>query len=175
MKNTIKSFLVISCLILSSCDKGFDTLNINKTAATAINPVFTLNSAVLNSSFTANTVQYEIGIVQQMVSPNSGVLTGANFNQDNRDGTVPIWQRYYRSVIRNTYDVINTTKALPARTNLFNMARILQSYAFMVLTDTYGDIPYTEAGKGYTDQVILPKYDYKGAYRSYCCLRCYKN
>jgi Starch-binding associating with outer membrane len=159
MKNTIKSILVVSCLILSSCDKGFDTLNINKTAATAINPVFTLNNATVNSSFTSNTVQYEVGIVQQMVSPNSGVLTGANFNQDNRDGTVPIWQRFYRSVIRNTYDVINTTKALPARTNLYNMARILQANAFMVLTDTYGDIPYTEAGRGYLDQIVLPKYD----------------
>jgi hypothetical protein len=39
------------------------------------------------------------------------------------------------------------------------MAKILQSYAFLVLTDTYGDIPYTEAGKGYTDQKVYPKYD----------------
>jgi Starch-binding associating with outer membrane len=154
-----KIIIVVTCLILSSCDKGFDTLNINKTAATAINPVFTLNNAVLNSSLTSNTVQYEMGIVQQMVSPNSGVLTGANFNQDNRDGTVPLWQRYYRSVIRNTFDVINTTKALPNRPNLMNMARIIQANAFIVLTDTYGDVPFTEAGKGYLEQVILPKYD----------------
>ena len=26
-----------------------------------------------------------MGIVQQMVSPNGGVLAGANFNQDSRD------------------------------------------------------------------------------------------
>jgi hypothetical protein len=39
------------------------------------------------------------------------------------------------------------------------MAKILQSYAFLVLTDTYGDIPYTEAGKGYTNQLVYPKYD----------------
>ena len=31
--------------------------------------------------------------------------------------------------------------------NLYNMARIFQAYAFMVLTDEYGDIPYTEGGK----------------------------
>ena len=29
----------------------------------------------------------------------------------------------------------------------------------MILTDTYGDIPYTEASKGFTDQLIQPKYD----------------
>ncbi len=152
-------FSPLLCLLLTSCDKGFDELNINKTAALIVNPVFTLNNATINSSFPSGTVVYEMGIVQQEVSPNSGVLTGANFNQDSRDNTVVNWQRYYRAVIRNTYDVINSTKNVPARSNLYNMARILQSYAFLILTDSYGDIPYNEAGKGYTDQIVFPKYD----------------
>jgi hypothetical protein len=157
-KIAIILFSACGLIGLNACDAGFDEMNVNKTAAVAINPVFALNNAVVNISPPSTTVQYELGIVQQMVSPNSGVLTGANFNQDNRDYTQAIWQRYYRSVIRNTYDVIATTKD-PSRTNLVNMAKILQSYAFLVLTDTYGDIPYTEAGKGYTDQMVYPKYD----------------
>lgn len=156
----IAIILVSACGLigLNACDSGFDEMNVNKTAAVAINPVFALNNAIINATPPSGTVVYEMGIVQQIVSPNSGVLTGANFNQDNRDNTQQIWQRYYRSVIRNTYDVITTTKD-PARTNLVNMAKILQAYAFLVLTDSYGDIPYTEAGKGYTDQVVYPKYD----------------
>ena len=157
-KIAIILFSACGLIGLNACDAGFDELNVNKTAAIAINPVFALNNAVINTTPPSPTVQYEMGIVQQMVSPNSGVLTGANFNQDNRDNTQATWQRYYRSVIRNTYDVIATTKD-PSRTNLVNMAKILQSYAFLVLTDTYGDIPYTEAGKGYTDQKVYPKYD----------------
>jgi hypothetical protein len=164
MKNIFKQIILLFPFwglggLLVSCDKGFDELNVNKTAATSINPVFTLNNATINTSFPTGTILYEIGIVQQMVSPNSGVLAGANFNQDIRDNTQQNWQRYYRSVIRNTYDVISTTKSLPARSNLYNMARILQSYSFLVLTDSYGDIPYSEAGKGYTNQLIFPKYD----------------
>lgn len=157
-KIAIILFSACGLIGLNACDAGFDEMNVNKTAAIAINPVFALNNAVVNTTPPSPTVQYEMGIVQQIVSPNSGVLTGANFNQDNRDYTQATWQRYYRSVIRNTYDVIATTKD-PARTNLVNMAKILQSYAFLVLTDTYGDIPYTEAGKGYTDQKVYPKYD----------------
>lgn len=157
-KIAIILFSACGLIGLNACDSGFDDMNVNKTAAVAINPVFALNNAVVNISPPSTTVQYEMGIVQQIVSPNSGVLTGANFNQDNRDYTQAIWQRYFRSVIRNTYDVIATTKD-PSRTNLVNMAKILQSYAFLVLTDTYGDIPYTEAGKGYTDQMVYPKYD----------------
>lgn len=157
-KIAIILFSACGLIGLNACDAGFDEMNVNKTAAIAINPVFALNNAVVNTTPPSPTVQYEMGIVQQIVSPNSGVLTGANFNQDNRDYTQATWQRYFRSVIRNTYDVIATTKD-PARTNLVNMAKILQSYAFLVLTDTYGDIPYTEAGKGYTDQKVYPKYD----------------
>ena len=39
------------------------------------------------------------------------------------------------------------------------MARIHQSYVFMVLTDDYGDIPYFEAGAGYNSNILYPKYD----------------
>ncbi len=160
MKKIIKNILFLLPLWgLGGCDKGFDELNVNKTAATSINPVFTLNNATINSAFTTGSLLYEMGIVQQMLTPNSGVLAGANFNQDIRDNTAQNWQKYYRTVVRNTQDVINQTVAVPARSNLTNMARILQANAYMILTDTYGDIPYTEASKGYTDQVFLPKYD----------------
>jgi hypothetical protein len=40
-----------------------------------------------------------------------------------------------------------------------NMTRLLQAHAFMVLTDTYGDVPYTEGGAGYSNQVFFPVYD----------------
>jgi hypothetical protein len=99
-------------------------------------------------------------IVQQMVTPNGGVLAGGNFNVDSRDGTnASLWAVYYQNVIKYTHDVIVKTKDVPARANMYNMARIWQAYAFMILTDTYGAIPYTEGGAGYTDQIFFPKYD----------------
>jgi len=146
MKNILKLLFLTLSLIVVSCDEGFDDLNINKNAATAINPVFILNNAVINASYVNTTIIYEIGIVQQMVSPNSGVLTGANFNQDNRDATNQNWVRYFRTVIRHTTDVILQAGELPTRTNLLNMAKIFRAFGFMVLTDSYGDIPYFDAG-----------------------------
>jgi hypothetical protein len=56
-------------------------------------------------------------------------------------------------------DVINQTKDIPDRSNLYNMARIWKAYVFQVLVDTYGDVPYFEAGKGFIEGVYLPKYD----------------
>ena len=160
MKKLYYCSLILSLLILiSSCDKGLTDLNKNRTSPTAIDPAFQLNNALINASFPTATVVYEMGIVQQVITPNGGVLAGANFNQDNRSLFGTIWPTYYRNVIRNTRDVIAATKNTPERSNLMNMARIFQAFSFMVLTDTYGDIPYTEGGLGYINQVFLPKYE----------------
>lgn len=160
MKTYLRYFYITLVVLgTTACDEGFDELNINKIAATNVNPVFVLNNSIVNASFVSATVQNEIGIVQQMVSPNSGVLTGANFNQDNRDGMQQNWVRYYRTVIRFSADVIQSTKDQPTRTNLYNMARIWKAFGMMIMTDSYGDVPYFEAGKGYTEQILLPKYD----------------
>ncbi|HMG94523.1 MAG TPA: SusD/RagB family nutrient-binding outer membrane lipoprotein [Chryseolinea sp.] len=150
-------FVVVLLVFSVACDNDFDELNTNKTAATAIDPAFQMNTATLNSSLQA--LIFEIGIVQQIISPNSGVLTGANYNQDNRATTDDNWQGYYRNVIKNTRDVMALTEELPDRANLRNMARILQAHAFMVLTDSYGDIPYSEGGLGYTEQINFPVYE----------------
>lgn len=150
-------FLAILLIMITSCDKDFDEINTSKTSATSVDPAFILNNAVISSSIV--TLVFEIGIVQQIISPNSGVLTGANYNQENRTSFDSNWSSYYRNVIKNTSDVIRLTKDDPARANLMNMARIVQAHTFMVLTDSYGDIPYEEGGQGYTSQIFFPKYE----------------
>ncbi len=151
--------LALSLFVVTSCDNGFDDLNKSKTSAISVDEVFILNNAIISASAPAGSLQYDLGIIQQIISSNSGVITGANFNQVNNDNAAANWQNYYRNVIKYTSDVQAKTKTVAARSNLYNMARIIQSYAFMILTDTYGDIPYTEAGQGYNNSNFFPKYD----------------
>lgn len=150
--------VLLTCTV--SCDKGFDDLNTNKVGTTTLDPALLLNNAVINTSFPVKALVFDIGVVQQMVTPNGGVLAGANFNIDSRDiVTPPMWIAYYQNVIKYTRDVSVKTKSNTARANLYNMNRIFQAYAFMILTDEYGDIPFTDAGAGYPDQLLFPKYD----------------
>ncbi|MFD1142124.1 SusD/RagB family nutrient-binding outer membrane lipoprotein [Larkinella insperata] len=161
-KSLIYIPLVALFLGSSSCEKGFDGLNVNPTAATALNPLFTFNNAMINTTFPGQTLVFETAIVQQIFTPNSGIVAGANYNIDNRGPTganTGIWQRYYRDVVRYLVDVIDKTKADANRTNLYNMARIWKAYASMVLTDSYGDIPYSQAGLGFLGANVTPKYD----------------
>jgi hypothetical protein len=161
MKHIIQfSIATVFLLLFSSCDKNLEDLNKNKVNPTTLEPALLLNQAIVSSSYPFKTLVFDIGIVQQMISPNGGVLAGANFNQDSRDVTTqPVWAVYYQNVIKYTHDVIVKTKDLPARANLYNMARIYQAFSFMILTDEYGDIPYTQGGAGYTDQIFFPAYD----------------
>jgi hypothetical protein len=148
----------LSLVAISSCDNGFDELNINKTASPTLDPALILNNAIINSSPNVGQLNYELAIVQQLTSPNTGVLEGANFNKNNSSSSIQNWRDYYRNVIRYTNDVITRTADDPARSNLMNKARIIQANAFMVIADTYGSIPYDEAGKGYTEQNFLPSF-----------------
>ncbi|CAN5180152.1 SusD/RagB family nutrient-binding outer membrane lipoprotein [soil metagenome] len=150
--------LALILLCISSCDKGLEDLNRNQTSPTSVDPVLLLNAAVINASFPTQTVFFDMGIVQQLITPNGGVLAGANFNQESRDNA-NMWAPYYQNVIKYTHDVIVTTTGVTSRSNLNNMARIFQSYVFMILTDNYGDIPYSQGGAGYSDQIFFPAYD----------------
>ena len=161
MKHIIKfSVAAVFLLFISSCEKGLEDLNRNKVSPTSLEPPLLLNQAIVNSSHPFKTLVFDMGIVQQLVSPNGGVLAGANFNQDSRDVTSqPVWAVYYQNVIKYTHDAIVKVKDIPARSNLYNMARIYQAFSYMILTDEYGDIPYTQGGAGYTDQIFFPAYD----------------
>jgi hypothetical protein len=154
------SLPVMFLLAMVSCEKGLSDLNVNKTSPIALDPALLLNQAVINTSFPVKSMVFDLGIVQQLVTPNGGVLAGANFNQDSRDVTTqPLWTAYYQSVIKNTHDALDRSKENTARSNMYNMARIYQSYVFMILTDAYGDIPYTDGGAGLSSQVLFPKYE----------------
>jgi hypothetical protein len=145
------SVLALAMIVISACDSGFDELNKSKVATASLDPALILNNAIINSAPDDSQLNYELAIVQQLTSPNTGVLEGGNFNKNNPNSSIGNWRDYYRNVVRYTADVINRTSEDGAQSNLTNKARILQANAFMIITDTYGNIPYDKAGKGYID------------------------
>lgn len=154
----IVSFLTTFC-VLPSCDNGFDELNVNKTSPIALDPAFLMNNAIVQTSYPLETIVFEIPIVQQIVTPFGGVLGGGNFNQDNRPRNAGNWTRYYRDVLKSLVAVLKATKDDDKLSNLYHSARIWRAFASMILTDSYGDVPYFDAGKGFIESVSLPKYD----------------
>ena len=159
-KITLYTILFLSTLcLLPSCDKGFEELNTNKTLPIVLDPAFLMNNAIINASNTGEQLVFELATVQQVITPFGGVLGGGNYNQDNKVRNQGNWVRFYQSVLKSLVSVITTTAENPDRTNLYHSARIMRAYAAMVLTDSYGDIPYFEAGRGFTEAISIPVYD----------------
>ncbi|GAB4414076.1 MAG: SusD/RagB family nutrient-binding outer membrane lipoprotein [Bacteroidia bacterium] len=150
--------LLLGCL-LPACDAGFAELNVDPTRTNSINPAFLLSNAQLGSSFGGHTIIYESAIVQHTMHPFLGVLAGGNVNQRNDNNTQGNWNQYYPGTIKLLTDIVAQTQDDPARSNLYHMARIWRVYIFAILTDSYGDVPYTQAGLGFLESVTLPTYD----------------
>ncbi|MCF0069859.1 SusD/RagB family nutrient-binding outer membrane lipoprotein [Dyadobacter sp. CY261] len=166
MKATYKYTLALflSLTLMTSCDEGFDEINTNKVDPTSLAPSLILNKAIIATTYldgvsTLGMLCYNFGIVQQVITPYGSSLSGGNYNQINNANTPLVWVNLYRNVIKQLVAVTDQTKSDPLQSNIYNAARIWKAYAFMILTDTYGDIPYFEAGQGYINEIIRPKYD----------------
>lgn len=160
MKNKKKYLtgLLVLMLLFAGCDKDFDEINTSKTAYVSLDPVIKLNKAIINTMEMGSRVQ-QLQIAYWLTSPFGSSLAGANYNQYVPSMQEFPWVSFYPSSVVTTVDIIQQTKDDATKTNLYNAARIWKAYTFMVLTDTYGDIPYTEAGLGYLEQNTKPVYD----------------
>jgi hypothetical protein len=151
--------LMILALIMPSCEKGFEEKNTNPILPTTIDPVYQLVTAEIIG---IDINHYEGPIVQQIQLLLGGAEEGGNRNTFQDMHSNNHFNALYGTQIKNLVDMINVLKDKPEKVNLYNMARILKAYCFQILVDTYGDVPYKEAGLGYLTNNYLPKYDRQG-------------
>src|SRR5690606_31611114 len=88
-----------------------------------------------------------------------GIQAGGMYQVFDRNYWASHWQTVYPRDLKNIQDVVDRTAGNPDQVNIHAAARILRVMIFARLTDLYGDIPYSEAIKGYTEGKLLPKYD----------------
>ncbi|HEY6899352.1 MAG TPA: SusD/RagB family nutrient-binding outer membrane lipoprotein, partial [Puia sp.] len=177
MRSTIQiRHFLLSFLLLagaSSCDKDFVSVNTNPTQPTSLDPGYLFATGEVNVSIP--TFYYQSPLAQQIIHPFTGVAEGGNHNVQFDNNASTTFDYLYNgtgngaTVTGNTTQVngpvallnavIAQTKGGATRSNLYNMARIMRAYCFMILVDTYGDVPYSQAGQAYLAQINLPKYD----------------
>ena len=142
-----------------ACDSGFDTLNTDTTRLTGVEPVMQLNTAVLSSAPNLTMFQCEMSIVKQHARVFTGVGACGNFNVDARETSESNWNNGYQVRLRNLVDALGNSEGDPAQANLHQMLRIWRAYTFMRITDSYGDVPYLQAGVGALEGIVFPEYD----------------
>jgi hypothetical protein len=147
---------IVLCLV--GCTDGFEVENTNPYAITKLEPGLLFTGA--ERGMNVGNWDGEQTIVQQYLNAyNAGATAGFQFNEDVDAYNTPRWG-IYTGVIAPLVQIISITKDDPAYKNLYSMARIWKAYAFMTLVDTYGDVPYSEAGLGFLEGSTNPNFNY---------------
>jgi hypothetical protein len=166
MTKLFKRVIIIGAVVaIAGCDKDFVDVNTNPYSAKDVDPALLFSGAQRSH---LGTWAAEHSIVQQFVVPyNTGANLGFNFNEDIDGVSTPKWDQSYAgggngnlAPVKNLIHALSLLNAATTpRPNLVNMIRIWKAQIFMGLVDDYGDVPYTEAGKGYLEHLFFPKYD----------------
>ena len=161
MKKILITFLALGVLASCEFDKGFEEMNVNPNSASQVGvatKITNLQTKISGSRYEnwRNSFIYNSTIVQHHAENNW--WAGDTYNR-NDDWSFAQWNQAYGGMVKGVQDIITQLETEGDTGTHMGMARIMRVFIFHRITDLYGDCPYSEAGKGYTDGILTPKYD----------------
>jgi hypothetical protein len=151
--------IILGALIftISSCAKELNKININPNATEKAQPDYLLTAAIKTTADTYwgvdNNMNSSLLFVQQWAKiqyteQDRYIFSNSSFTS--------LWSSGFSQSITGLNKVINLS-ASTNNPNYKGVALVLRSWVFLLLTDAYGDIPYSQAGA--IDSFITPKFD----------------
>lgn len=157
----IISVLIIFFFISTSCS-DFNDANIDPINPTKVDPNSQLSYVQLYTfghlGLAEGTANYPSTFVQHLMGNWSMTYYGGQYRKHD-DSFGLIWNSMYGTPIKNIVDIARITDNDPNYASLNAMIRVYKVYLFSILTDVFGDIPYSDAGKGYSDRNFKPNFD----------------
>lgn len=159
MKNNIIKLFLAGCLILSvnSCTRDFENTNIDDSKVVETSSGALMAPALYEMSsyaylradnFTFDVMQYSLPF------PNEGNSFSRYYMTENSG--VGYWNNSYRWL--KQIKEMQMLAEKEGNSNNQAVAIVLQSWGYANLTDSFGDIPFTEAN-GLDEGIIKPKFD----------------
>lgn len=157
MKKYIKilSAVCLITILFVSCTKNFEEINTDPNRPVNVNPgvmIGQLQYKMVNSSIAAaRNFTHELMQVDAPRSSSSGGIHRYFINAGSG-----IWSSFYGNMT-DIEDIISISDKLGEK-NYKAIAMVMKCWGYSILTDLYGDIPYSEAIKA-TSGNFLPKFD----------------
>lgn len=155
----LSSIFLVGMELFSSCTDKFESMNTNPGAVTEASLKYILPYVQeVGAHLDCTPYQRADNLYAQMycqyfANADAGFASdryGYNDSWSNEG----FWQPYYKT-LKHMKVAKQTAENNPEETNICQMIRITQAYNTAGMTDTFGDIPYSEAGLGETKN----KYD----------------
>lgn len=166
MKNTIKKISIYTATAImlmgaGSCKKDFLDVNTNEVNPEKVDVKFALPSA---QSFLGYTVGNQLSVVGGFWAqywtqgPNANQYTSLDQYVYNATEADRPWTALYAGTLSDLRFIYEQGKNDETKQNYAGIARILQAYTYQVVTDAWGDAPFTEALLGYEGNTS-PRFD----------------
>ncbi len=148
--------LVAACLLQVACTKDFAELNTDPNRPKEITPGVMLGQlqyGIVNASMTsARNFTHQL---MQMDAPRSSTGGGGLHRYQVNPGA-GVWSNFY-TYMTDIEDIYQTADRLKEN-NYKAIALVYKSWAYSILTDLYGDVPYSDATKA-TEGGFIVKFD----------------
>ncbi|PRD46438.1 SusD/RagB family nutrient-binding outer membrane lipoprotein [Sphingobacterium haloxyli] len=168
MKKTKYFIIAAVAVFVTSCSKHFDINdNPNDPLALSEDVLLPRIQKYLAYGLSMGSDTDENGVSKGGFGTNLSAYTHQMTHYGNADqyGALPNdyfwdagWSLLYRDVLTNTEFIINqgTENGNP---RYVGIAKIIKAYAYSVLVDLFGEVPFSEANQLTTNQIRYPKYD----------------
>lgn len=160
MKNiTLILSLAVGLFLFLGCDKDFEDINNNPNDPIAVPSGLLTADVVFNA---ANSL-YSTFVGGDMGAEWAQHWAKVQYNDEERyqpRGSVieaTVWKTYYEDVVSDARTIQRLAET-EGNANMQGVGLVMQAYGFSVLTDVFGDIPFSEAIRA-DEGIFSPKYD----------------
>lgn len=156
MKNYIINLMLIvslSLMTITGCD-DFDDTNVDPKSPTKVDPpyLFTYAQIELADFVATSSVNTNVGRLLAQYWSQTTYTTESRYSLQERELPGALWNNHYRDVLvnlktaRELVPEFETNEAIA--NNQIAMITVLEVYAYQMLVDVFGNVPYDEALQG---------------------------
>ncbi len=149
MKNILNISIVFLLLIVSACG-NFDDMNIDPKAPQSADSghLFASATKTLVDWKSSTSVNYNVMRLAAQYWSQVTYTSESRYEWDGRQVADNMWMELYSrtlSDLEESRKLANENLDIPVRDNQLAQITVLEVYAFQILVDAFGDVPYTEA------------------------------
>lgn len=145
---------VLVIVLAAGCTKDFADTNTNQNSPTVVTPDLLLSGVIKNMMDRQVSEAWGIG---NIVVQHHAKIQFVNEDRYQWNEKNDIWNTVYGNYrnLQNIFTAIDNNES----DAYYGVSLILKSWMFSQVTDAYGDVPYSQAGKAKTEEIYQPVYD----------------
>ena len=153
----------IITIMTPACKKNFVAINTDPNAISTPTVPYLFSKAELdafNAGYYASQISNVAGFIQHFANYKLTSGFGDKYLTNNEAGTA--LNAYYQNTVSEISDVIRYSQGA-GDVNKLSQARIWKVYVMHRMTDMFGDLPYSQAAQGYSNNTFFPVFDAQSA------------